>query len=114
MAQKSMPVQTAWRRWLIGIGTPEGVMANVGDRRVMGCCDVWLIGPLIQGIRIVASGRQYTLHLDSIEVCTIIRCLPIVLSDRVECGTDWCCSAVSLKRPVCGAGRKLTHRSRRI
>ena len=85
MAQKSMPVQTAWHRWLIGIGKPEGVMANVGDRRVMGCGDVWLIGPLIQGIGIVASGRQYTLHLDSIKVCTLIRCLPIVLSDRVEC-----------------------------
>ena len=58
MAQKSMTVQNAWRRWLIGIGTPVGVMANVGDRKVIRCYTVWLIGPLIQGIRIVASGRH--------------------------------------------------------
>jgi len=62
----------------------------------------------------MASGRQYTLHLDSIKVCTVIRCLPIVLSDRVEQGTDWCRSTVFLKRSMCGAGRKLKHRSRRI
>ena len=29
------------------------------------------------------------LHLESIKVCTVIRCQPIVLSDRVEYGTDW-------------------------
>ena len=34
----------------------------------------------------MASGRQYTLHFDSTKICTVIRCLPIVLSDRVECG----------------------------
>ena len=62
----------------------------------------------------MASGGQYTLHFDSIKVCIVIRCLPIVLSDRVKCGSDWCCSAVSLKRPVFGARRKLAHRSRRI
>jgi hypothetical protein len=61
-----------------------------------------------------ASGRHYTLHFDSINVCTVIRYLPILLSGRDVCGTDWCCSAVSLKRLVCGAGRKLEHRSRRI
>ena len=49
MAQKSMAVQTTWRRWLIRIGSPVGVMAIVGDRGVMRCCAVWLIGPLIQG-----------------------------------------------------------------
>lgn len=30
----------------------------------------------------MASGGQYTLHFDSIKVCIVIRCLPIVLSDR--------------------------------
>jgi hypothetical protein len=52
----------------------------------------------------MASGRQYTLHLDSIKVCTVIRCLPIVLSDRVEQGTDWCRSMVFLKRSMCEQG----------
>ena len=91
MAQKSMTVQTAWRRWLVGIGTPLGVMANVGDRGVMRCCAVWLTWALILGYCVVASGRQYTLHLESIKVCTVICCQPIVLSDRVEYGTDWSC-----------------------
>ena len=62
----------------------------------------------------MASGRHYTLHFDSIKVCTVIHYLPIVLSDRGECGTDWYCSAVSLKRPGCRTGRKLEHRSRGI
>jgi hypothetical protein len=97
MAQKSMPVQTVWCRWLIGIGTPLGVKMHVDDRGVMRCCTVWLIGPLIQGICIVALGGQNSLHFDSIKVCAVIRCLPIVLSDRRKCGTDWCYSAVSLK-----------------
>jgi len=43
------------------------------------------------GYCVVASGRQYTLYLESIKVCTVIRCQPIVLSDRVEYGTDWSC-----------------------
>jgi hypothetical protein len=46
-AQKSMTVQTAWRRWLVGIGTPLGVMTNVGDRGVTRCCAVWLTWALI-------------------------------------------------------------------
>ena len=114
MAQKSMTVQTAWRRWLVGIGTPLGVMANVGDRGVMRCSAVWLTWALILGYCVVASGRQCTLHLDSIKVCHR-HSLPAgraIGQGRVRYGL--CCSAVSLKRPVCGAGRKLEHRSRRI
>jgi NADH:ubiquinone oxidoreductase subunit H len=42
-------------------------------------------GALIQGIRIVPQAVMYTLHFDSIKVYTVvIRCLPIVQSDRVE------------------------------
>ena len=53
-------------------------------------CRLAHMGPYL-GYCVVASGRQYTLHLDSIKVCTLIRCQPIVLSDRVEYGTDWSC-----------------------
>ena len=34
----------------------------------------------------MALGCQYSLHIDSIKVCTVIRYLPIVRSDRVKCG----------------------------
>jgi len=34
-------------------------MIFVGDRGVMRCCAVWLIGPLSQDIRTVVSGSQY-------------------------------------------------------
>ena len=40
---------------------------HVDDRGVMRCCTVWLIGPLIQGICIVALGGQNSLHFDSIK-----------------------------------------------
>jgi len=35
-----------------------------------------------------ASGRHYTLHFDSIDLCTVVRFLPILLPDREECGMD--------------------------
>ena len=83
-------VQILLYRRLIGIGTPVGVMANVGDRGFMRCGAVWLIRVSLNPsrFRIVASGRHYTLHFASIKVCTVIRCLPIMLSGRGECGTD--------------------------
>ena len=53
---------------LIGIGTPVGVMVIVGDRGVMRCCAVWLIGPLISGYSYWwPQAATYTLHFDSIK-----------------------------------------------
>ena len=47
MAQNRMMVQTLLYRRLIGIGSPVDVRAIVGDRGVIRCVVVWLIGPLI-------------------------------------------------------------------
>ena len=74
-------------------------MMFVGDRGVMGCCALWLIGPLIQDVCMAVSGYQCMLQFDSIKVRTVIGVCRIALSDRVECGTDRCCAVVSLKRP---------------
>jgi hypothetical protein len=80
MTQKRRMVQIPWRL-LILIGTPLGVMANVGDCGVMDCFAVWFMGPLNPDECALAdSGCHYTVHVDRSNVfCTIIRCLPILL-----------------------------------
>jgi len=83
IAQKRMMVQILLYRRLIGIDRPLGVMASVGDRVVVRVCAVWLMALLIlQGNRLAASTRHYTLHFDSIKGYTVIRCLLIVLACR--------------------------------
>ena len=58
IAQKSMTVQVVWRRRPIGLGTPMGVTVTIGACGTIWGCAVWVIDPLIRGMRVLASTRR--------------------------------------------------------